>query len=115
MEIKNAKIKSTMLGRENHGIMTFMIYASTEDFSFGIGGYGLDYYNPDKKIREFNVKGLEAISKILETVGVDRWEELPGKYIRIEDNGPGTIVSTIGNIIDDKWVNFNGLFSRDAE
>lgn len=24
MEIKNAKISSTMLGREDHGIMTFM-------------------------------------------------------------------------------------------
>lgn len=28
MKIKNAKIRSTMLGRENHGIMTFMIYIS---------------------------------------------------------------------------------------
>lgn len=32
MKIKNAKIRSTMLGRENHGIMTFMIYISADGF-----------------------------------------------------------------------------------
>lgn len=38
MKIKNAKIRSTMLGRENHGIMTFMIYISADGFDCGIGG-----------------------------------------------------------------------------
>lgn len=37
MEIKNAKISSTMLGREDHGIMTFMIYIDACGFSCGIG------------------------------------------------------------------------------
>lgn len=28
--IKNAKIRSTMLGREDHGVMTFMIYIDAD-------------------------------------------------------------------------------------
>lgn len=115
MEIKNARIASVMLGREDHGNMTFMIYVSTEDFSFGIGGYRLDRYNPDKKIREFNPKGLAVISKILEVVGVDTWESLPGQYIRIEDEGIGSTVNCIGNIIEDKWINIKDFFTEDAE
>lgn len=39
MKIKNAKISSTMLGREGHGIMTFMIYIDGDSFTCGVGGY----------------------------------------------------------------------------
>ena len=45
---------------------------------------------------------MEAISKVLEVVGVDKWEDLPGKYIRFEDNGWGSKVTKIGNIIEEK-------------
>lgn len=37
MEIRNAKISSTMLGREDHGIMTFMIYIDGGSFACGVG------------------------------------------------------------------------------
>ena len=41
--IKNAIIKSTMLGREDHGIMTFMIFIKFDKcVSCGIGGYAND-------------------------------------------------------------------------
>ena len=53
MKIKNAKIRSTMLGRENHGIMTFMIYISADGFDCGIGGYWLDEFNSATQTRVF--------------------------------------------------------------
>ena len=53
MEIKNAKISSTMLGREDHGIMTFTIYIDTCDFACSIGGYCLDEFNPATQTRVF--------------------------------------------------------------
>lgn len=111
MEIKNAKISSTMLGREDHGIMTFMIYIDAFGFTCGIGGYCLDEFNPTTRTRVFRAESMEVISKILEVVGVDKWEDLPGKYIRIEDNGIGSIVTKIGNIIEDKWFNLTEFFS----
>ena len=112
MEIKNAKISSTMLGREDHGIMTFMIYIDTCDFDCCIGRYCLDEFNPATQTRVFRSEPMGVLSKILEVVGVDKWEDLPGKYIRFEDNGFGSNVTKIGNIIDEKWLDFREFFGK---
>lgn len=113
--IKNARITSTMLGREDHGIMTFMIYIDVGNFSCGVGGFCLDEFDPAKQARVFRAKSMEAISKVLEVVGVDKWEDLPGKYIRFEDNGWGSAVYRIGNIIDDKWLDMREFFGKEGE
>lgn len=110
--IKNARIMSTMLGREDHGIMTFIIYISAEGMTCGVGGYCLDEFDSAKQTRVFRAKSMEAISKVLEVVGVDKWEDLPGKYIRFEDNGLGSAVYKIGNIIKDRWFNMREFFQH---
>lgn len=113
--IKNARITSTMLGREDHGIMTFMIHIDAGNFSCGVGGYCLDEFNTASQTRVFRAKSMEAISEILNVVGVDKWEDLPGKYIRFEDGGWGSTVTKIGNIIDDKWFDMKNFFSEGGE
>ena len=110
MEIRNAKIMSPMLGREDHGIMTFMIFVEFSGCACGIGGYALDYYDKNTQTRVFNVKDMEAISKILDVVGVDKWEQLPGKYIRVKDNGWGSTIDEIGNLMEEKWFNLKEFF-----
>lgn len=112
--IKNARITSTMLGREDHGIMTFMIYIDAGDFSCGVGGFCLDEFNTTTQARVFRAESMEAISKILDVVGVDKWEDLPGKHIRFEDAGWGSTVTKIGNIITDKWFDMKNFFSCDS-
>ena len=116
MEIKNAKISSTMLGREDHGIMTFMIFINFGgdccSVSCGIGGYALDYYDKALDKRVFSPKSMEVISNILDVVGVDNWEDLPGKYIRIKDYGLGTSIRDIGNILENKWFNIAEFFEN---
>lgn len=112
MNIRNAKITSTMLGREDHGIMTFFIFVEFGCDGRGIGGYALDMYDCTTESRVFTPKGFEAISKILETVGVDKWEDLPGKYIRIKDNGWGSTVDEIGNLMEEKWFNIKDFFKN---
>ena len=62
--------------------------------------------------RVFRAESMEVISKILEVVGVDKLEDLPGKYIRFEDNGFGSNVTKIGNIIDEKWLDFREFFGK---
>ena len=113
MDIKNAKITSTMFGREDHGIMTFTIFIQTDSYGIGVGGYAIDGYDRESKSRKFTTKGIEAISKILEVVGVDTWEQLPGKYIRIKDAGWGKPIDEIGNLIEDKWFNLREFFSKE--
>ena len=113
--VKNARITSTMLGREDHGIMTFMIYIDAGNFSCGVGGFCLDEFNMDSQTRVFRAKSMKAVSEILNVVGVDKWEDLPGKYIRFEDDGWGSTVTKIGNIIDDKWFDMKNFFSEGEE
>lgn len=111
--IKNARIKSTMLGREDHGIMTFMLYIEFDKcVTCGIGGYALDEYDSTTKTRLFKPESMELLSEILNVVGVERWEDLPGKYIRFEDNGWGSKIEKIGNIIEDKWFDLRGFFEK---
>ena len=112
MTIRNAKITETKLGREDHGIFTFMVFIEFYGSGCGVGGYALDYYNRETEKRVFSAKGLEAISKILEVVGVDNWEDLIGSYIRIKDNGWGSTVDEIGNLMEEKWFNLREFFSE---
>lgn len=112
MEIKNAQIVSTMLGREDHGIMTFMITIKFGACGCAVGGYALDGYDRETKTRVFCAKSMEAISKVLDVVGVDTWEQLPNKYIRIKDQGWGKTIDEIGNLMEDKWFNLREFFSE---
>lgn len=109
-EIKNAVITDTFLGREDHGIFTFVLYVDIAGgSSCGIGSYGLDYTKNGKRI--FSAKSAEVISRILEVVGVRHWESLKGKHIRVIDEGWGEPIRTIGNLMDDKWLNFKEFFA----
>lgn len=112
-EIKNAKITETMLGREDHGIMTFQLCLEFGGCVCWWGGYAIDGYDKETKSRTFSLKGLEAISKILEVVGVDKWEDLKGQFIRIEDNGLGSAVGKIGNLMEEKWFDIREFFKED--
>jgi hypothetical protein len=49
---------------------------------------------------------MEFIARVLDVVGVDSWEELPGKHIRVDHDEWGPI-HRIGNIIEDKWFDPN--------
>ena len=109
-EIRNAKITSTKLGKEDHGIMTFMIFVEFGGCGCGIGGYALDGTNPTTGEYGFSPKGMEAVAKICEVVGVDNWEDLPGSYIRIKDNGWGSTIDEIGNLMEEKWFNLREFF-----
>lgn len=90
MEIRNAKIESTMLGFEDHGIFTYMIHLNYGGSGQGFGGYvlGGDY-------------GTNTIKKILEVVGVDKWEDLIEKHVRVE--AEFNKIHRIGNILEDEW------------
>lgn len=93
----NAKIKNTMLGYEDHGILTCYLRLEQEGSSQVFGGYRLDA--PKDKQSEL---GSFWIKRILKTVGVRKWEELKDKYVRVDGEDYGEIRG-IGHIIDDNW------------
>lgn len=100
-EIKNAQIRSTMLGVEDHGIFSCILSLDYAGSGQGFGGYALDEYEPQRKARFGTAYGMEFIKRILDTLEVDKWEALKGQHIRADaDHGK---VYGIGHIIKDKW------------
>ncbi len=102
---ENGTIESIMLGIEGHGILTFMIRLKFSGTGQGFGGYALD----GDKTKAKNGPGFcaEAIRKVLEAVGVNTWEELPGKNVRVrrESTDWSAQIIAIGHIVEDRWYN----------
>jgi len=107
MEIKNAKITDTMLGLEDHGIMTFSIYLSYDSFSQSAGGICLCSSKPTK---DKSAIGIALIRDIIMTVGVEKWEDLKGKHVRARCDNKG--VYAIGNIVEYKWTCFDEFINK---
>lgn len=104
-EIVNARITGTNLGIEDHGILTFMIFLEWPGCGQGLGGYCLDKpISRDCETRAGFGPGLIAIRKILETVGVTKWEDLKGQLVRAKVDGWGSSrPPIIGHILEDRW------------
>lgn len=83
MHEKIARIESTMLGIEDHGIMTAMLHVSYGGSGQGIGGYAFDQYEEETGKRAGTAFGTEWIMNVLRVAHVDEWEKLKGKYIII--------------------------------
>ena len=115
-EIKNAKIVKTKLYMYNN-MFTFDLVLDFDHYgevfkTISFGGYRIGF-KTDEPNALYNAEdtGLIAIMRILETVGVDSWEDLAGQYIRIKDNGFGPI-NEIGHIMENKWFNIKDFFEN---
>ena len=100
-EIKNAKISGTMLGVEDHGILTAMIYLDYGGAGQGFGGYAFDQFSQRTQKRQGGAYGMEFIRQILEVLETKKWEDLKGTIVIAEaDHGK---VYRIGHILKDQW------------
>lgn len=90
MTIENAKIHSTHLGFEGHGILTLGITVDFGGASQMIGGYS------------YNSGGLleRHMREILTVLGVEKWEDVRG-FCRVESSN-GRLVA-LGHIVENKW------------
>ena len=74
------------------------------------GGYSFDRYDENKEKRIGSSYGCEFIKRVLKVVGVNNWEDLNGKHIRVKaDSGK---VYAIGNIIEDEWFSPEDLYEE---
>ena len=92
-EIRNAEIRNVSL-------------------SMGVcyGGYVLGKGYVGSKTFEGYASGMEAIMRIMDTVGCDKYESMKGKYVRVATKGWGSTVKIIGNILEDKWFDYGSFF-----
>ena len=48
----------------------------------------------------------------MKVVGVGKWEDCKGKYIRVVSNGLGRSITKIGNIMKDEWLDIPEFFKE---
>lgn len=101
IERRNAEIESTMLGFEDHGILTCFLTLNYGGSGQGFGGFVLDSWDEEESRRVGIAYGMESIRQILKVVGVEKWEQLRGQRIRVEMDG--SRVHRIGHFLEDKW------------
>ena len=86
------RIKSTSLGFEDHGILSAMLHFEWDGGGIGVGGFYLDMPK-DRAGRDYTrtgtAYGLDHIMRLMETVGVNKWENLPGNDAIVLFSGNG--------------------------
>lgn len=114
-DIINGKITSVSITMEDHGVLTFYVHVQTNAFTCGIGGYQNGVGHLGAKTWKGNGSAIVAMMKIMDTVGVSRWEDLVGKYCRLDCTGVrgSASVKKIGNILEDKWFDLGEFFNND--
>lgn len=106
--IQNARIESTMLGWKGAAGLTYELVLDYGGPMQSFGGWTLD--NPPREkggrgSRQPSVVAGAVIARILKVVGVERWEDIAGKYIRVEltEAGYEGLIIRIGNVLKDEW------------
>lgn len=115
MEIKNAKITGVSLTMADHGCLTFFVNLEGNGWGCGFGGYCIGHGFTGWKENEFTAEsgdGLVAMMRIMNTVGVDKWEDLEGRYVRCKVCGWGDGIDEIGHITKEKWFNIKDFFEQ---
>jgi len=110
-EIVNAVIKKTQLGYESHGILSASLLLEWKGGGVWFGGYTLDAVPGNDRAlgRRPHAACGAWVAGILKTVGVDNWEDLPGKFVRVKTAGWGSSIKVIGHLIEDKWFDADAL------
>lgn len=100
-EIRNAVIESVSLGYEDHGMMTAWVRIQDSSGGQGFGGYCLSSYETSGGKQRASAALGHFVMRCMEVVGVDAWEKLPGKPVRILGNW--SKIQALGNYLQDKW------------
>lgn len=106
-----AKIESTSLGYEDHGILTAYLNCRWASGGIGIGGFCLDEPK-DRGSRDYTrvgtAYGLDHLIRLMETVGVNDWEGMVGAQVVVLFDVPpgqsalGTTGVGIAGVLNDK-------------
>ena len=110
--IKNALITNVDISMADHGCLTLAMTLEGGGWGVVYGGYclGKGYLGADDDFFNGSAAGMEYLMRIMDTVGVEKFQDLKGKYIRVATKGLGSSVKIIGNIIHDKWFDAETFF-----
>ena len=111
--IENALITNVDLSMADHGCLTLVMTLEGDGWGAVYGGYclGKGYLGAKDDFFDGSAAGMEYLIRIMDTVGVEKFQDLKGKYVRVADKGWGSSVKIIGNIIKDKWFDAETFFA----
>ena len=100
-------VGSTRLGWEDHGILTASIDCRSS--YGGVGGVGVGGYALDAPLkrgesgteRVGTAYGLDHVMQLMRVVGVEKWEDMPGRRVIVlstGSGGPGSMSKGLANI-----------------
>lgn len=115
--IKNALIESVDLSMDDYGCLTLTMTLKGAGWGVNYGNHclGKGYLGADDEFFSGSAAGMEYLMRIMDTVGVERFQSLKGKYVRVATKGWGEIVKIIGNILEDKWFDAETFFTDKKE
>ena len=111
LEIKNAKITKVSLSMADHGCLTFYIGLNGGGWCCNFGGYCIGHGYLGAESFQGSEAGLEVLMRIMDTIGVECWEDLKGQYCRVKTEGWGGKILSIGNILKDKWFDIKEFYN----
>jgi len=106
IEEKNAVITDASINIQQGFLLDAWIYLEYKDGGQGFGGYVLYTSSGNQP---GNYCGL-FLYRVMEIAGVEKWDDLKGKTIRVRANHSG--VKEIGHIIKDDWFNPKEEFKK---
>ena len=101
-EIKNAIITSATIDTGDRGLLTAWLYLDYGGSGQGFGGYAL-YLPKSYSHHEMESPAGHFIFRCMEIAGVEKWEDMKGKTIRVRCNHSS--VEAIGHIVKEDWFN----------
>lgn len=108
-KVENALIKSVDISMADHGCITLLITLDGGSWSCVFGGYCLGHGYLGATEFDGSPKGMEMIAQIMNIVGVERFNDMPGKYICVAVKSWCDTIKIIGNIIKDQWFDVESL------
>lgn len=115
--IENALVTNVDLSMADYGCLTLAMTLDGGGWGVVYGGYclGKGYLGADDDFFSGSAAGMEYLMRIMDTVGVEKFQDLKGKYIRVATKGWGDQVKIIGNILKDKWFDAETFFTDKKE
>lgn len=108
---ENAEIEDVSLNFKNYASLTLQLDLKGDHWCCSFGGYKLGHGYLGAKEFKGSSKGLEAIMRIMDTVGVEDLSDLKGKNIRVMF--VKLQIYAIGNIIKDEWFTYDNFFKNE--
>jgi hypothetical protein len=103
--IKNAVIESATITTADHGLLSAWLTLDYGGTGQGFGGYSL-YLPKSFKHHTMLSPAGHFIWRVMEVAGVEDWDQLKGKTIRVRtdsDSSFGGTIKAIGHIVKDDW------------